>query len=145
MTIRKPNRVTTPKRAVLNGTRTSHASMPRARGRWRPDVTRNRASAPGRGRRPARLTMTGHGGDVKVGFGKIGYPLYCDAGPYAGQMCIDLTIRLYLTPEEYATYEGSESLQITLHAEAGTSSPAAPLNLPGNCRPGTSWHPATSG
>jgi len=35
MTVRKPNRVTTPKRAVLNGTRTSHASMPRARGRWR--------------------------------------------------------------------------------------------------------------
>jgi hypothetical protein len=32
MTIRKPNRVTTPKRAVLNGTRTSHASMPRAHG-----------------------------------------------------------------------------------------------------------------
>lgn len=33
MTIRKPNRVTTPRRAVLNGTRTSHASMPRARSR----------------------------------------------------------------------------------------------------------------
>ena len=49
MTTRKPNRVTTPKRAVLNGTRTSHASMPRTRGRWRLDVTRNRASAPGRG------------------------------------------------------------------------------------------------
>ncbi len=29
MTIRKPNRVTTPKRAVLNGIKTSHASMPR--------------------------------------------------------------------------------------------------------------------
>ena len=28
MTLRKPNRVTNPKRAVLNGTRTSHASMP---------------------------------------------------------------------------------------------------------------------
>ncbi len=41
MTIRKPNRVTTPKQAVLTGTRTSHASMPRTRGRWRPDVTRN--------------------------------------------------------------------------------------------------------
>jgi hypothetical protein len=49
MTIRKPNRVTTPKRAVLNGTRTSHASMPRTRGRWRPGVTGNRASVPGRG------------------------------------------------------------------------------------------------
>ena len=48
MTIRKPNRVTTPRRAVLNGTRTSHASMLRARGRWRPGFTRNRASAPGR-------------------------------------------------------------------------------------------------
>ena len=47
MTIRKPNRLTTPKQAVLNGT--SHASMPRARGRWRPDLTRNRASAAGRG------------------------------------------------------------------------------------------------
>ena len=35
---------------------------------------------------------------MKVRFGKIGYPLYCDAGPYAGQMRIDLTIRLYLTP-----------------------------------------------
>jgi hypothetical protein len=49
MTIRKPNRVTSPKWAVLNGTRTSHASMPRTRGRWRPDLTRNRASVPGRG------------------------------------------------------------------------------------------------
>jgi hypothetical protein len=49
MTTRKPNRVTTPKQAVLNGTRTSHAWTPRARGRWRPDVTRNRASAAGRG------------------------------------------------------------------------------------------------
>jgi len=47
MTIRKPNRLTTPKRAVLNGARISHASMPRTRSRWRPDVTRNRASAPG--------------------------------------------------------------------------------------------------
>jgi hypothetical protein len=50
MPVRKPNRVTTPKRAVLNGTKASHASMPRARDRWRPDVTRNRASAPGRRR-----------------------------------------------------------------------------------------------
>ena len=47
MTIRKPNRVTTPRRAVLNGAKTSHASMPRACGRWRPDFTRNRASASG--------------------------------------------------------------------------------------------------
>ena len=48
MTIRKPNRVTTPKRAVLNDARTSHTSTPRARGRWWPDFTRNRACAPGR-------------------------------------------------------------------------------------------------
>jgi hypothetical protein len=47
--LRKPNRVTTSRRAVLNGARTSHASMPRARGRWRPGPARNRAGAPGRG------------------------------------------------------------------------------------------------
>jgi hypothetical protein len=38
MRVRKPNRVTTPRQAVLNGTRTSHASMPRTRGRWRPGL-----------------------------------------------------------------------------------------------------------
>ena len=52
---------------------------------------------------------------MKARFGKIGHSLYCDAGPYAGDMRIDLTIRLYLSPEEYARYDGSESLQITLH------------------------------
>jgi hypothetical protein len=52
MRIRKPNRVTTRRRAVLNGTRTSHASMPRTRSRWRPDITPNRASAPGRAETP---------------------------------------------------------------------------------------------
>ena len=36
---------------------------------------------------------------MKTRFDKIGYPLYCDAGPYAGDMRIDLTIRLYLSPE----------------------------------------------
>ena len=60
MRIRKPNRVTTPKRAVLNGARTSHASVPRARGRWRPDVTRNRARAPGRVETPCAPETTGH-------------------------------------------------------------------------------------
>jgi hypothetical protein len=50
VTIRKPNRVTTLKRAVLNGTKTSHAAMPRTRSRWRSDATRNRASVPGPGR-----------------------------------------------------------------------------------------------
>ena len=33
---------------------------------------------------------------MKVRFDKIGYPLYCDAGPYEGDMRIDLNIRLYL-------------------------------------------------
>jgi hypothetical protein len=51
---------------------------------------------------------------MKVRFDKIGYPLYCDAGPHEGDMRIDLVIRLYLSPEEYASYEGSKSLQITL-------------------------------
>jgi hypothetical protein len=61
MTLRKPNRVTTPRRAVLNGASTSHASMPRTRGRWRPDITRNRAQrGPGRGERPCAAEMTGH-------------------------------------------------------------------------------------
>jgi hypothetical protein len=40
MRVRKPNRVTTPRQAVLNGTRTGHASMPRARSRWRPGSAR---------------------------------------------------------------------------------------------------------
>ena len=56
--LRKPNRVTTSRRAVLNGARISHASMPRARGRWRPDPapgsgwrTRSRAdSSPSEGK-----------------------------------------------------------------------------------------------
>ena len=63
---------------------------------------------------------------MKTRFDKIGYPLYCDAGPYAGDMRIDLTIRLYLTPEEYARYEGSESLQITLSDSGGGGSTAEP-------------------
>ena len=63
---------------------------------------------------------------MKARFGKIGYPLYCDAGPYAGDMRIDLTIRLYLSPEEYARYEGTESLQITLSG-GGTAEPSGEL------------------
>ena len=63
---------------------------------------------------------------MKTRFGKIGYPLYCDAGPYAGDMRIDLTIRLYLSPEEYARYEGTESLQITLSDSGGGGSTADP-------------------
>ncbi len=63
---------------------------------------------------------------MKARFGKIGYPLYCDAGPYAGDMRIDLTIRLYLSPEEYARYEGTERLQITLSESGGGGSTAEP-------------------
>ena len=63
---------------------------------------------------------------MKARFGKIGYPLYCDAGPYAGDMRIDLTIRLDLSPEEYARYEGTESLQITLSESGGGGSTAEP-------------------
>ena len=51
---------------------------------------------------------------MKIRFDKIGYPLYCDAGPFEGDMRIDLNIRLYLSPKEYASYEGFASLQITL-------------------------------
>jgi hypothetical protein len=51
---------------------------------------------------------------VKTRFGKIGYPLYCDAGPHEGDMRAGLTLRLYLSPQEYASYEGPESLRITL-------------------------------
>jgi hypothetical protein len=76
---------------------------------------------------------------VKIRFDKVGYPLYCDAGPCEGDMRIDLNIRLYLSPEEYARYEGSESLQITLQeTETDTSEPATPPNLPGNFPPATS-------
>jgi hypothetical protein len=51
---------------------------------------------------------------VKIRSGKVGYPLYCDAGPYEGDTRIDLSIRLYLSAEEYAAYGGSGSLQVTL-------------------------------
>jgi hypothetical protein len=67
---------------------------------------------------------------VKIRFDKVGYPLYCDAGPCEGDMRIDLNIRLYLSPEEYARYEGSESLRITLQENGdgrpGTGSTAEP-------------------
>jgi hypothetical protein len=81
---------------------------------------------------------------VKIRFGKVGYPLYCDAGPCEGDMRIDLTIRLYLSPEEYARYEGSDSLQIhSRKTETDAPGPAAPPNLPGNYHPATSWRRAT--
>jgi hypothetical protein len=57
---------------------------------------------------------------VKIRFNAIGYPLYCDAGPHEGDTRVDLTIRLYLSPQEYASYQGTESLRITL-AEPGAA------------------------
>ena len=83
---------------------------------------------------------------MKTRFDKIGYPLYCDAGPYAGDMRIDLTIRLYLSPEEYARYEGSESLQIALNESGSGRLQAGSTAEPsGELPAATSWHPATSG
>lgn len=68
---------------------------------------------------------------MKVKFIRIGWPLYCDIGPNAGDMLIDLTVRLYLSPEEYARYAGPESLQVSLNDNsngclpAGTKAPDA--------------------
>jgi hypothetical protein len=67
---------------------------------------------------------------VKTWFDKIGYPLYCDAGPSEGDMRVDLTIRLYLSPQEYARYEGPESLRITLCEPAPVGGTADPRELP---------------
>ena len=80
---------------------------------------------------------------MKTRFDKIGYPLYCDAGPHEGEIRIDLTIRLYLLPQEYARYEGPESLRITLGepvaagdtAEPSRERAAADARLPGSPLP----------
>lgn len=48
MRMRKPNRLSTPRWAVLNGTRAGHASMPRARSRWWQDPACSQATPPGR-------------------------------------------------------------------------------------------------
>jgi hypothetical protein len=80
---------------------------------------------------------------VKTRFDKIGYPLYCDAGAHEGDIRIDLTLRLYLSSEEYGRYEGPESLRITLGepvaaggtAESSRERPAADARLPGSPLP----------
>ena len=65
---------------------------------------------------------------MKTRFDGIGYPLYCDAGPHEGDTRIDLSISLYLSPQEYARYQGPESLRITLAepvaAGGGTAEPS---------------------
>jgi hypothetical protein len=63
---------------------------------------------------------------VKTRFDKIGYPLYCDVGPHEGHMRVDLAISLYLSPQEYASYEGPESLRITLGEPARADGTAGP-------------------
>jgi hypothetical protein len=80
---------------------------------------------------------------VKTRFDIIGYPLYCDAGPSEGDMRVGLTLTLYVSPQEYAGYEGPESLRITLGepvAAGGTAEPsgeraAADARLPGSPLP----------
>ena len=72
---------------------------------------------------------------MKTRFDKIGYPLYCDAGPHEGDMRIDLAIRLYLSPQEYSSYEGPESLRITLGEPASEPVGAGGTAEPSRERP----------
>jgi hypothetical protein len=72
---------------------------------------------------------------VKTRFGKIGYPLYCDAGPHEGHMRVDMAISLYLSPQEYASYEGPESLRITLGEPASEPAGAGGTAEPPGDRP----------
>jgi hypothetical protein len=62
---------------------------------------------------------------VKTRFDKIGYPLYCDAGPDEGSMRVDMQVRLYLSAEEYARYEGAEDLRVTLKEDEAARLPGA--------------------
>lgn len=73
---------------------------------------------------------------MKTRFDKIGHPLYCDAGQHEGDMRVDLTIRLYLSPQEYASYEGPESLRITL-GEPGSEPVGDGTAEPSRDRPAT--------
>lgn len=74
---------------------------------------------------------------MKTRFDEIGHPLYCDAGPHEGGTRIDLSISLYLSPQEYARYQGPESLQITLAEPGAAGSAAEPSagRLAGDGRP----------
>ena len=77
---------------------------------------------------------------MKTRFDKAGYPLYCDAGPHEGDMRVDLTIRVYLSPQEYARYEGPESLRVTLGEPATEPVAAGGTAEPSRERPaGGSW------
>jgi len=72
---------------------------------------------------------------VKTRFDKIGYPLYCDAGPHTGDMRVDLAISLYLSPQEYAAYEGPESLRIILGEPGSEPAMAGGTDGPPGDRP----------
>ncbi len=74
---------------------------------------------------------------MKTRFDKVSYPLYCDAGPHEGDMRIDLMVRLYLSPQEYASYEGAESLRITLGEPVAAGGSAEPSTR----RPGGGGQP----
>jgi hypothetical protein len=63
---------------------------------------------------------------VKTRLDNIGYPLYCDTGPHEGDTRVDLTLRLYLSPQEYASYQGPESLRITLGEPVAADGAAEP-------------------
>ena len=77
---------------------------------------------------------------MKTRFDKAGYPLYCDAGPHEGDMRVDLTLRLYLSPQEYARYQGPESLRITLGEPASGPAAAGGTAEPSRERPaGDAW------
>lgn len=41
---------------------------------------------------------------MKVKFARTGCPLYCDIGPHAGDMLIEVRISQFLSPQEYARY-----------------------------------------
>ncbi|MHB1596733.1 MAG: hypothetical protein ACYCU3_21465 [Streptosporangiaceae bacterium] len=72
---------------------------------------------------------------MKTRFDKIGYPLYCDAGPHEGHVRVDLAVSLYLSPQEYAGYEGPESLRITLGEPGSESARAGGTAEPPGVRP----------
>ena len=82
---------------------------------------------------------------MKTRFDKAGYPLYCDAGPHEGDMRVDLTLRLYLSPQEYARYQGPESLHVTLGEPASGPVAAGGTAEPSRERPaGDAWLAARS-
>lgn len=54
---------------------------------------------------------------MKITVDKSSGPVYCDVGPHAGTMRVDLMARVYLTADEYARYRGTESLQVSLKEE----------------------------